>query len=79
MSTELMSFGEWVIRKDMELSSKERSFASHMCPPHLPKTADHIREYPFEYAWFLNDDDAQCYHCNTPVPEEVQTLVALLT
>jgi hypothetical protein len=68
----LISLGDWQVMEDMQA---ELVFASHSCLASTEGT--NRRTEPFEYAWFFDDSKKACYHCDTPVPIEIQTLVIL--
>ncbi len=72
----LFSLGAWEIREG-RMRGLYTAYASHLCPPGLPKTGDHTRTKHYEHAWLFEDDVAQCYHCGTQAPEEIQTVIVL--
>ncbi len=64
----LFTFGDWVVTDGASTNKGESSCAGH----------SHNTGFTYEYAWFLSDNFAHCYSCREPVPDEIQTVLALL-
>ena len=64
----LIKLGEWSI---MRLNNS-KAWAQHSCMSFDSPYGE------YSYSWVTSDTGAVCLHCDTPVPDEVQTLIALL-
>ena len=67
----LIKLGDWSINA---LDGSSGVGAQHSCH-NLDEVNNSLGEYV--YSWVRGDTSAVCFHCNTPVPDEVQTLVHL--
>ncbi len=68
----LVDFGSWVVATNV-YSRTAKFYASHKCSVFGGRL--------FEFAWFWTDVSSptpRCFHCEEPVPDEVQALVILL-
>lgn len=69
----LFSLGDWEIHKEQG-STEEDIWAAHSCTT--------VSDEYGTLSWFIFDDPdpngcSVCYHCEKPVPDEVQGLVHL--